>query len=75
MGLFFGEVQAGVDDGMVSSPHREQGEAIQTLEIFGFAGYAWIKIGHIATKADFVVRGIQDSQRMDTAFAFKDSVP
>jgi hypothetical protein len=75
VGLFFGEVQAGVDDGMVCSPHREQGEAIQTLEIFGFAGYTWIKIGHIATKADFVVCGIQDGQRMDTTFALKDSIP
>ena len=58
--LLFREIQARVFDGVERRPNREQGEPIQTLRVFRFAGLPWFEIGNITTKADLVQGGVQD---------------
>jgi hypothetical protein len=60
---------------MVSSPNRKQGEAIKSLDFLRIATRSGIKVRHIATEADFVQRGIENREWMNSTLSFEDPAP
>lgn len=75
VGVFFAKVDAAICDRVIRGPHCELGESIESLGILCLAGRAGIESRHIATESNFVVRSIDDRERVNPALARENPLP
>ncbi len=73
--IFLREVEAGVAHGVDAGDHGELREAIEPLGILGRDVVAGRPIVDIAAEVDFELRGVEQPDRMNAAFARENPLP